>query len=97
MDTEAAMATRASNMQDQTYANSVKNMSSIAHGVFITDQLFLPRYIWHKVKFSLPQIKEKIMYFQDVQNRLLEVKILYSKGAARIRHLAELSHSLKEL
>lgn len=37
------------------------------------------------------------MYFQDIYNILLEVKILYSKGAAKIKHLNSLSNYLKEL
>lgn len=72
-------------------------MTQLAQGVFITDQLFLPRYIWFKMNFSLPQIKEKIQYFTEIKNIIEELRILYNKGAAKIKHLANLSRNLSEL
>ena len=43
-------------------------MTCIAQGVFITDELFLPRYIWHNMKFQLPMIKEKAGFFERIRN-----------------------------
>ena len=69
----------------------------IAQGVFITDQLFIPRYIWFKPKISLPLINEKIGYYNEIRNNLIEVRILYNKGAAQIKHLQNLAKVFAEL
>lgn len=75
----------------------VQQMTDISKGVFITDQLFLPRYIWFKMKFNLPNIKEKIQYFNDIRNLLREVQILYNNGVAQIKHLAGLAKKLGDM
>jgi hypothetical protein len=72
-------------------------MTQFGQGVFITDQLFLPRYIWFKMKFMLPQIQVKIQYFNEIRNLLKTLKILYNKNAAQIKHLAQLAKTLNEM
>ena len=79
-----------------TSPQTLANMTSISQGVFITDQLFIPRYMWFKMKFSLPYIKEKINFFNDIKTILEQVKVHYNKGAAKIKHLDQLSKTLNE-
>ena len=78
-------------------ANPLNSMTQVAQGVFITDQLFLPRYIWYKMKVDIPLIREKMAYFKEIGDVLKEVRILYNKGAAKIKHLAQMSKVLSEL
>ena len=65
-----------------TQLKNPENMTNFGQGVFITDQLFLPRYIWYKMKFALPMIKEKILYFNEIRNLLNGLYILYNKNSA---------------
>lgn len=52
--------------------------------------------MWFKMKFSLPFIREKISFFNDIKNILEQVKVHYNKGAAKIKHLDQLSKTLNE-
>jgi hypothetical protein len=49
------------------------------------------------MKFALPMIKEKILYFNEIKNLLSGLYILYNKNSAQIKHLAQLSKSLSHL
>ena len=49
------------------------------------------------MKFNLPNIKEKIQYFNDIRNLLREVQILYNNGVAQIKHLAGLAKKLSDM
>jgi len=49
------------------------------------------------MKLNLPMIKEKIQFYEEVKNILMDARILYNKGAAKIKHLATLSKSLNDL
>ena len=79
--------------------NSVHHQTlspNISQGVFITDQLFIPRYIWHKMHCDLPMIKEKIQYFIEIKDTLQQLRILYNKDVAKIMHIARLTKVLNE-
>lgn len=52
--------------------------------------------MWFKMKFSLPFSKEKVNFFKDIKAILEEVKYHYNKGAAKIKHLDQMSKSLNE-
>jgi hypothetical protein len=49
------------------------------------------------MKFNLPQIKEKIAFFEEIRNHLNSLKILYNKNAAQIKHLSQLSKKLSDI
>lgn len=53
--------------------------------------------MWFKMKFSLPQITNKIQFFNDIRNLLLDLRILFDKGEARIKHLQNLTKNLSEI
>mmetsp|Transcript_5746 Transcript_5746/g.9136 ORF Transcript_5746/g.9136 Transcript_5746/m.9136 type:complete len:127 (+) Transcript_5746:585-965(+) len=72
----------------------VEKMTNVAQGVFITEKLFLPRYMWFKMKFNLPLAQEKSKLFDDISMALKEPLILYEKGKALIKHLNKLNKNL---
>jgi hypothetical protein len=83
-------------MNSHNFSQSTAPSTNLGMGVWITDQLFLPRYIWFKMKFELPMIREKIQFFNDIKNILSDIRILFNKGAARIKHLESLTKILKD-
>ena len=42
-------------------------------------------------------INEKISYYNEIRNNLIEFRILYNKGAAQIKHLQNLAKTFAEL
>lgn len=62
--------------------------------MFITDKLFIPRYIWFKIEYDLPFLKEKVTFFEQASDHLNAVQILYFKGEAKMFHLDNLARNL---
>lgn len=86
-----------SSMSSTQFQPNLLNSENLSAGVWITDQLFLPRYMWFKMKFTLPQITNKIQFFNDIRNLLVDLRILFDKGEARIKHLQNLTKILSEI
>ena len=72
-------------------------MTQLAQGVFITDQLYIPRYMWYKMKCSLPNMKDKVIFFEELKSIFEDVRILYNKGAVKMKHLQTLTKTLMDM
>ena len=75
----------------------LSGMTQVEQGVFITDELFLPRYVWHKMKFDLPLIREKVAFFENVKKVFKDVQELYNDGSAKLKHLGRMQETFGEL
>lgn len=75
----------------------LSSMTQVEQGVFITEELFLPRYVWHKMKFDLPLIREKVAFFGNVKRVFEDVRDLYNAGSARLKHLGSMQRTFGEL
>lgn len=75
----------------------LSSMTQVEQGVFITDELFLPRYVWHKMKFDLPLIREKVGFFEAVTHVFKDVQELYNAGSAKLKHLGSMQRTFGDL
>ena len=72
-------------------------MTNVSQGVFITDQLFLPRYMWFKMKLDLPMAKQKSQFFIDIQIALKELQILYNNSQTSFKNLENLIRHFNDI
>ena len=49
-------------------------------GGYITENLFIPKYIWYQKKTQIPDIEKKVEYFIGIQKEFKKVNIIYKKN-----------------
>ena len=54
---------------------------SITEGGFITEDLYIPKYVWYQKDALILDIDKKLHYFDELKKMLNSVNILYDKKA----------------
>ena len=53
---------------------------TITEGGFLTESLYVPKYVWYQKEAKIPEIDKKLHYFDDLKKEFQKVSILYSKN-----------------
>mmetsp|Transcript_17079 Transcript_17079/g.16771 ORF Transcript_17079/g.16771 Transcript_17079/m.16771 type:complete len:207 (+) Transcript_17079:399-1019(+) len=70
-------------------------------GGYITENLFIPKYIWFQKKTLIPEIEKKVEYCESIQKEFKKVGIIYrknclSKERTEIQNLVEILHGYRQ-
>lgn len=53
---------------------------TITEGGFLTESLYLPKYVWYQKDAKIPEIDKKLSYFDYLKKEFQRVNILYNKN-----------------
>lgn len=53
---------------------------TILDGGFLTESLYVPKYVWYQKEAKIPEIDKKVHYFDELKKEFQKVSILYSKN-----------------
>lgn len=53
---------------------------TIAEGGYLTDSLYVPKYVWYQKEAKIAEIDKKLNYFDYLKKELQRVSILYHKN-----------------
>lgn len=53
---------------------------TISDGAFLSDSLYVPKYIWYQKQAKIPEIDKKLHYFDGLKKEFQKVSILFSKN-----------------
>lgn len=53
---------------------------TINEGGFLTESLFVPKYVWYQKDAKIPEIDKKLHYFDGLKKEFQKVSILFSKN-----------------
>ena len=53
---------------------------TMTEGAFVTEGLYVPKYVWYQKDVKIPEIDRKLHYFEGLKKEIQGVSILYSKN-----------------
>lgn len=54
---------------------------TIKEGGYLTEELYVPKYVWYQKEAMVKEIDQKIFHFEKLQKKLKGIKIVYVNGA----------------